>query len=271
MHERHALNEWFSRTPGRFILEAELTELNHRLPDLFGYYLLQIGDLGGVDVLEKSRVLHRSIIDIDGRCRRMPYPCVRGAPDALPIVSDSVDVVLLLHILEFEERPHEALREAQRVLVPEGHLLISGFNPWSLMGFWRKLRASEAAPWGGQFLRLNRIKDWLVLLGFDVIGVDTYFFLPPFRNERLMRRLRRLETGRVGALRPFAGAYLVTAKKRVSMATPIKPRWSHRRRLVGAGLAEPTARVVSLARARRTREAARAGGGDGAPVPARWR
>lgn len=243
--DRQALHAWFSRMPGREIAMAESAQLDRVLPNLFGYHLVQVGRLGDLDLLSKSRILNRNVVEIDGEERGQPYPVVRGGATALPIESDSVDVVVLPHILEFEAQPHEALRESARVLVPEGHLLICGFNPWSMLGCWRYLkRRQHAAPWRGRFLALTRLRDWLALLGFDVLSQDACFFKPPFSNERLLKRLDFLE--RVASHMPayFSGAYVLLARKRVTTLTPIRSSWRPRRRLVSVGLVGPSARVA---------------------------
>ena len=244
--DRQALHAWFSRMPGREIAGRQIEQLDRLLPNLFGYHLLQVGRLGDLDLLSKSRILNRNIIEIDGEERGHNYPVVRGSATALPVESDSVDVVVMPHILEFEAQPHEALRESARVIVPEGHLLICGFNPWSLLGCWRYLkRHQQPVPWRGRFLALTRLRDWLALLGFDVLSQDACFFKPPFSNERLLRRLDFLES--VGARMPayFSGAYVLVARKRVTTITPIRTRWRPRRRLVPVGLVRPSARVAS--------------------------
>ena len=242
---RGRLNDWFRVTPGRLVLEAELEQLNQVLPNLFGYHLVQVGVWGNLDMLGASRILNRVVVAVNGDVVSGNYPNSYGSATALPIASDTVDVAILPHVLELEARPHEALREAERILVPEGHVLIAGFNPWSMMGLWRfALRRRHSLPWAGQFFGLNRIRDWLALLGFDTVSTHTYFFRPPFGNERLMERLHAVElSGRRGW--PYlAGAYLIVAKKRVTTLTPVKPRWGARRRLVSVGLAGPSARVT---------------------------
>ncbi|MGF1615691.1 MAG: class I SAM-dependent methyltransferase [Gammaproteobacteria bacterium] len=243
---RRGLHAWFSNCPGRWILEAELQLLNEILPNLFGYHLLQVGRIADADLLASSRILHRVLVDVDEACAECPYPYLHACPEALPIASDSIDVLVLPHTLEYASRIHDTLREAQRVLVPEGRLLILGFNPWSWFGVWRLfLRRRGMAPWRGRFVGLARMKDWLALLGFDEVSVRGHFFRPPFRNVRLMYRLQALE--RVGRHLPtgVSGAYLVVATKRVTTLTPAKLRWQPRRRLVAVGIAEPSARVSS--------------------------
>jgi SAM-dependent methyltransferase len=60
--------------------------------------------------------------------------------DALPFPNQSLDLVLLPHTLELARDPHDTLREVERVLVPEGRVVIVGFNPASLWGL-RQQRA----------------------------------------------------------------------------------------------------------------------------------
>lgn len=240
------LHGWMSRGPGMHLADVECARLTEILPDLFGYHLVQVGRLGDVDLLSQSRILNRSIIDIDCVMAQAPYPFAHGTASALPVESDSVDVVVLPHVLEFDSEPHAALREAFRVLVPEGHLLIFGFNPRSLMGLWRPFRSRRGtAPWNGQFFGINRIKDWLALLGFDVLQVSPCFIRSPFQDERWLRTLDTI--ARLGNLTApvLSSAYLMVAKKRLMKMTPIKTRWRPKRRLVGVGLAEPSARVVN--------------------------
>ena len=244
--DRQALHAWFSSVPGCEIARDEVAQLARLLPNLFGYHLLQVGCLGDFDLLAKSRILYRHIVEIDGHRRSHNYPVVQGSATALPVESDSIDVVVLPHILEFEAQPHEALRESARVIVPDGHLIICGFNPWSLLGCWRYLkRHQQAVPWRAQFLALTRLRDWLALLGFDVVSQEACFFKPPFSNERLLKRLVFLD--KIGSRMPayFSGAYVLLARKRVTTLTPVRPRWRPRRRLVSVGLVGPSARVAS--------------------------
>ncbi len=188
------------------------------------------------DLLTASRISHRMVMEESGQ----PEASFRGQSDQWPIASGSLDVVLLPHTLEYVARPHEVLREAERTLIPEGHLLILGFNPWSQYGLRRLFSGwRNVSPWCGHFYSTLRLRDWLALLGFDTALVRPYFFRPPLQNERIMRRLNALE--RAGERFPLpGGGYLLVAKKRVTTLTPIKPRW--RRSLVSVGRTEPTAR-----------------------------
>lgn len=243
--DREALHAWFACVPGREIAKEQKALLDRVLPTLFGYHLLQVGRLADFDLLSESRILYRNIVEIDAHDQIHNYPVVRGSATALPVESHSIDVVVLPHILEFEAQPHDVLRESARVLMPDGHLIICGFNPWSLVGCWRYLkRRQQAVPWRGQFLGLTRVRDWLALLGFDVLSQDACFFKPPFSNERLLKRLDFLD--KIGSRMPayFSGAYLVLARKRITTLTPVDTNWRARRRLVSVGLVGPSARVA---------------------------
>ncbi len=242
---RHAAAaRWFGAEPGRSVLAAEQAVLRERLADRFGYHLVQVGVLPQVDLLGASRILQRCVVDLDGSGRDTGYPILRGRAAALPLDSDSVDVLLLPHVLEFEPRPHEALREAARVLVPEGVLFVCALNPWSLLGIWRALRRHAGnAPWHGRFLAQGRLRDWLKLVGLELVSVDGLFFRPPLRNARILQRLTPMEALGRRLWSPLSGAFVLGARKRVARAAPIRPRFSYRPRLVGVSLAGPQARA----------------------------
>ena len=243
---RRDFHEWLTRRPGSLILEAERKHLDRILPDLFGYHLVQVGRLAESNLLSNSRILGRVVVEVDGEPSPGRHPVVHGRPSALPIESDGVDVVVMPHVLEFEAEPHEAIREASRVLVPEGHLIVTGFNPWSLLGLWRlALRSRGTAPWCGQFISPGRFGDWLALLGFDLLLLDSHFRRPPLGSQHLLSRLGFLEHGAMPLSSGFGAAYVAVARKRVTTLTRVRPRWRPRRRLVAVGLAGPSARNAS--------------------------
>jgi SAM-dependent methyltransferase len=96
---------------------------------------------------------------------------IEGESSELPFASESIDLIVLPHVLEFAADPHQILREVDRVLRPEGRLVISGFNPASLWGarqYISRLIGSPYLPRDGQFISLIRIKDWLQLLNFSL-------------------------------------------------------------------------------------------------------
>lgn len=243
------LRDWYKKYPGIWLMDKELTLLENALTDLFGYHILQIGLYNERTCLNVSRIPHRMVMDVEfpdwekcnhqNRLADADADFFNGEPEYIPLASDSLDVLVLSHTLEFCTNPHEVLREADRILIPEGNVVILGFNPWGLWSLWRMLFGwRKKAPWCGRFISLARLKDWLQLLGFDITEARRYFFRPPLSHPGIMTRLQFLDGLGSRFLPILGGAYFLVAKKRVATLTPIKPRWRPRRsRLVTTGLA----------------------------------
>lgn len=239
---RRQLRQWFSTPSGEALLQAEQAQAADLLPNLFGYYIAQIGLLEHRDLLATSRIARRFVLNLDPGEPGGSTQRAECRADALPIASSTMDVVVLPHTLEFEDDPHQVLRESERVLIGEGHIVLFGFNPWSLWGLCRSLmKWRRTPPWCGKFIRLARLRDWLSLLGFDIVEQRSFYFRPPLRGARAIARTAVLEKLGKRWWPYFGGAYVVVAKKRVVTLTPIKPQWKTRR-LVTTGLAKPTAR-----------------------------
>lgn len=225
----------------------EVACLERMLQDTFGYYLLQVGLTEVLDgALARTRVRHRIRLP-DGHpgARRNdggPAQIVVD-PCRLPIASDSIDAVVLPHLLEFAVDPRQVLRETERVLIPEGRVIIVGFNNLSLWGLRRLvMRQQRRVPWCGQFLTPFRVGDWLSLLGFDVEIDERMMFRPPWRRT-LLRHLPFLDVVGHRLWPAFAGVYGIRAVKRVSTLTPLRPSWRQRRALLtGRRTVEPTVR-----------------------------
>lgn len=237
---------WFDSGAGRTLHAQEQLRVSRVLPDLFGYHIAQIGSFGSAGLLEASRIGHKMVLRIPGGVDAGSGVTLACFPESLPFAADSIDVVVLPHVLEFTPSPHRVLREVERVLIGEGHLVLLGLNPWSLWGLWRfVLGWREDPPWCGQYYALARLRDWLALLDFDLVHVDRFSYRPPLRSIAVMDRLQVLEQlGRY--LWPlFAGAYLVIARKRVAPLTPSRLRWPARHGMIAAGVAEPSMRKSS--------------------------
>lgn len=237
------LREWWSSPLGEAFLSAEHSEMIKITPTLFGYHLLLLGEPQLMKCMEGSLITHRVWVNPYASVIKESSALVSRV-DKLSILSDSVDVIYLAHCLEFINNPHEVLRETFRALIPEGHVIVSGFNPWSIWGIYGRLvRYIKRAPWDGRFISVTKLKDWLTLLGFDVVRLEYYFFRPPLPQPGFLRRLKWLET--IGKFCwPFwGGGYVLVARKRVILLTAIKPAWQKKRRMVPISVAEPAARV----------------------------
>jgi SAM-dependent methyltransferase len=220
---RVSLCEWFAQTPGRSLRAMECHALRAIWPTLYGKVAVQLGSIGPVDLLESCNAPVRALHDLPG-LQESSLPSIYGLPEALPFDTRSVDIALLPHTLEFSHDPHQVLREISRVLSPEGHVVVLGFNPFSLWGLWRLLkRRRGVVPWSGHFLHL--------------------YYRPPLASETAMDRLRFLDKAG-DRWWPMAGAvYLLVARKRVAGMTPLRPEWRSLPAL-GKAVARPALRVI---------------------------
>jgi SAM-dependent methyltransferase len=234
-----ALKLWWQDRLGRALLAAESELLSEALEDVFGWELLQVGAWGtGRDLLCGSRTRRQTVL---AQPLYAQGADVLARPSQLLINSDSMDAVLLPHTLEFASDPYAIVREVDRVLVGEGQLLVMGFRPWSLWGLRARAASRNGFPPGmRRVLSEKRVRDWLVLLGYEVVAARRYLFCSPWNSgEGSGRILRR------GIINPLpAGAYLLKARKRVYTMTPIRPRFRERPAVIG-GLVKPTTRNPS--------------------------
>src|SRR4051812_25880354 len=218
----NTLQEWFASPLGEYLLEKERAYLDDVTPDIFGYHALQLG-MPQVDLLRESRIAHRM------RIAAAEHPDVYAKGHELPLATHSIDLVLLPHVLEFAAEPHAVLREVDRVMMPEGRLVIVGFNPWSLWGMKSALGYSRNEfPWNGRFVSLLRVKDWLALLGFDVNAGRLVAYAPPFDNPRLRRRFGFMEPAGDRWWAVGGAVYMLQAIKRVRGMRLLTPAWMER-------------------------------------------
>jgi len=219
--QKATLAEWFGTPRGEYVLGWERRQVASAVEDVFGFQALQVG-LPEIDFLAENRMPFRF------RAGREPGCELQADAAALPIASGSIDLVVLPHVLEFSANPHQILREAERVLMPEGHLVISGFNPLSLWGAKRALgRRGGDIPWSGDFIGLLRLRDWLKLLGFELNGGKFGCYAPPITNATWLRRLSFLEKAGDRWWPIAGGTYVVRAVKRVAGMRLVMPAWKN--------------------------------------------
>jgi SAM-dependent methyltransferase len=214
------LSEWMATPQGGYVLAREQAYFERTVSDIFGYNALQLG-LPEHDFLGSNRMpLRFSAGNQAGNA-------VRLICTELPFDSDSLDLVVLPHVLEFSEHPHQVLREVARVLRPEGSLIISGFNPRSLWGLHRALGRRQGYPWEGNFIALPRLKDWLALLDFEVVGGRFAAYAPPFHTSKWLERFAFMEKAGERWWAARGGVYFLHAVKRVHGMRLIKPKWNN--------------------------------------------
>src|SRR2546428_6721385 len=167
------LADWFETPKADCVLAWERGQFDAAAEDVSGYNAVQLG-LPGLAFLRESR------IPLKVRAGLEPGSGLRSEPVQLPLAGQSIDLLALPHVLEFSAQPHAILREAERVLMPEGSIVISGFNPLSLWGAARALRwERRQVPWCGRFIGLLRLKDWLAAFRLGVEGGGCPFPRPP--------------------------------------------------------------------------------------------
>lgn len=240
------LTNWFRTDLGAQVLQTEKALLDRLLPSAFGYYLVQIG-VGEPQWLAESSAIHRKLYICEEQYSSAHYQCVVSRPDEIAVATESVDVAILHHSLDFESEPHRALREIARTVIPGGKILIVGFNPWSLWGMWRLLlQQSAQVPWSGNFISPFRLSDWLKVLDFHVEGCESMMHGLPSANTRTQRLFGWLAYLGQRLWSQRGGIYVLAATKQVSTLTPIKPAFrSMRQSLVNipiAGIANPSTR-----------------------------
>jgi len=205
------------------VLDWEIAQFDSAVDDVFGFRAVQIG-LPEVDFLRQNRIQFRFTLALE------PGAALAADPLQLPLASQSVDLLALPHVLEFHEHPHDVLREAERVLMPEGQVVISGFNTASL---WRARQLftprHAGSPWDARFIGLLRLRDWLRVLGFELNGGAFGCYAPPFRQRLWLDRFAFMEKAGARWWPVAGGVYIVRAIKRVAGMRLVTPAWRRER------------------------------------------
>ena len=224
------MQQWFETPPGRVLLAWEQAEFDRAVGDIFGYHALQMG-LPELDALRANRMPHKWLALREAEAATGPArPDLVTEFSALPFEENSLDLVVLPHSLELNFDPHATLREVERVLMPEGQVVISGFNTASL---WRVRQAftfhRNGAPWDAKFIGLLRLREWLRVLGFELNGGKFGCYAPPFTDKTWLERFSFLEKAGSRWWPVTGGVYVVRAVKRVHGMRMITPAWRQER------------------------------------------
>ncbi len=168
MH-RKVLIDWFLSPKGRILQRQEAKFLEHAMAVSCKQVIVQIGALGWENDFIESE-FYQSFVVLDDEQRPQNQHClIKAESDFLPIKEASVDLIILPHLLEFETDKHQVLREVERILKPEGKLIILSFNPWNIYINLQYMRHRvPETPWLPSLMTRTRIQDWLRLLNFEV-------------------------------------------------------------------------------------------------------
>lgn len=231
------MDKWVNSKVAFNLLAAERLRLEECLPKLHGHYLLQYS-AWDQKIINETTLKHDFFVTKG----------VSGGAQVdflqLPFRDNSMDCVVAHHILDQCGTPHYSLREAARVVVPNGYIVVIGFNPWSLWGVSRFLPKTKT-PKGRRYISKRRVSDWLNLLGFRVEQVEQTLFLPPIVSHLFPGFSRKFDRLASDLGTPGGGVYIMIARKLVAGRTPIRPQW---RALTGRRLpvATPSARGMRV-------------------------
>ncbi|CDG82902.1 class I SAM-dependent methyltransferase [Janthinobacterium agaricidamnosum] len=237
-----ALDSWLQTPAGLYVRAWEQACLDSLTADIFGFNALQIG-MPHIDALAANRMPNKWVADT-----RLP-PLVAGPGarrasvilnfDELPFASQSLDLVVLPHVLEFAAEPHQVLREVERVLIPEGQLIICGFNPTSLWGARQamgRVTGSRFLPQAGEFISMPRMKDWLKLLNLGVSQSHVGGYAPACKTDKWLHRYAFMDRAGPRWWPYFGAVYIVHAIKRVKGMRLIGPAWTKKPASASAGV-----------------------------------
>ncbi|HQS32115.1 methyltransferase domain-containing protein [Polaromonas sp.] len=254
--------DWLQTPPGAYLLNWERTQFDETVSDIFGYHALQLGT-AELDTLLVNRMPHRWLAleslpalppdhpagstrlkDAASTARGSASPAASSRKvafltdsGALPFPPGSLDLVVLPHTLELGRDPHATLREVERVLVPEGRVVISGFNPVSLWGLGRRhYRSDDTVSAGPPYLPRTseligywRLRDWLRLLNFEVESARFGCYRPALANQKWLDRFAWMDAAGARWWPIFGAVYFVDAVKRVRGVTLLEPAWKTRK------------------------------------------
>ena len=220
-HPSDDLTQWLDTPPGQYLLDWEQAQLDRVVADLFGFHALQLG-LPELEALRANRMPHRWLASES--VAEVHAVALHCDTDALPFPERSLDLVVLPHTLELARDPHLTLAEVERVLMPEGRVVILGFNPASLWGLRQRLgrlrqrlggRAPLFLPRPGDFIGYLRLRDWLRLLSFEVEGGRFGGYRPPLQSAAWLERLAWMDGIGDRWWPVLGGVYMLVAVKRV--------------------------------------------------------
>src|SRR5690625_3689535 len=189
-----SLNTWLETAIGRHVRALAQRQINRLVSNVFGYHAVQVS-LPEWDLLRTSRIMHKWYTQQPVNPSQPRDDLLAAQPEALPFETQSIDLILLPHVLENAYDPHQVLREVERVLVPEGRVIITGFNPLSLWGLRERMVGlaprlpAPAAHWVSPY----RISDWLELLSFDMEESFLGGYIPYCETPRWIRRWQFME------------------------------------------------------------------------------
>ena len=222
------LKKWFHSRPGKVLFNQEKQLIASALNNKFGYYLLQIGSISEESLLTESRVSNKVIVDSYGMKVPQNEYLVQADFDFLPFDTEKADVILMPHAFDTVNEPHYLLRQLDKALIPEGYMIITGFNPAGCKALRVKYFAKNIGFEKAQYRRANKIKEWLRVLGYEVEEVNYTPVLCFSHNEKYKRwgrLIEKLERALQAIGFEFGNIYCIVAKKKIDAPTLVGMKW----------------------------------------------
>jgi len=212
-------SSWLNSDYARQYLQRETAHLKQALGQVAGPRVLQLGTVIDSELIDEVGFPQLILAAIDNGDSEDIASLLKIDPAFVPIQADVLSTVIVPHVLERHTLPHQVLREAHRILMPEGHIILTGFNPLSLLGLQRILGVKAVCP--GRYITVKRVSDWLQLLGFEIVGSATFQYSPLIKNRRLQKYFHFLNPLGDRWLPMIGGAYIITARKKMFGSTPV--------------------------------------------------
>jgi len=233
--KRDFLFAYYQTPHGKLLKELEVAYLKRSITVGCQQIILQVGGLGWEnEFIDCSLYQYFSVVD----AKNLACPEARkiqAKAYALPIQSNSIDMIIVPHLLEFDAARFQTFRELERILKPEGILFVMNFNPWSLWVRYQFILDKQLAnSWNGHFISRSRLFDWLKLLNFEVSS-KTEFYLNSTKTQNGASALNSFSfTSTAYAVKavkrrynPIPMTLIQSLMPRVAVANPLAAKVKH--------------------------------------------
>ncbi|MFC3120233.1 methyltransferase domain-containing protein [Agaribacter flavus] len=236
--------KWEYLSQGERVKEELESALSPVVETLFGYYLVKVGSLSSELELASSPIKHK--VNFATKASKHIHLC--GQSNQLPFQNNSVDAFIVLAELDFAQDPHQIVREIDRTITANGHVVIAGFNPFSVAGIMKYLPINRNnLLHQGRFFTAARVKDWLQLLDFEIVQQEHLIYSALFMRKSLSEKSRVMRWCKQ-YMPWFSSMYVIVARKREIPLSPIKSKWKLKPKFNNA---PATATMSNTASARR--------------------
>ncbi len=218
-------NQWLNKVLGQLVLRTEKEIMEKFLSGIYGKHVILVGVPHQTTLINTLVLPCHALVTPFSHSHPAEIKVVESGFYELPFTSGSVDLVVLPHTLELVDNPRQLLAEACRMIKPEGHLILCGFNPSSLWGLNQLMKRKRSTAPLSHSLSLRTLKKWLQLADFELVKQSRALYSPPIENAVFLKKLQFLEWLGKKCHLPWAAVYVLMARAKVVPLTPIRMRW----------------------------------------------